>query len=46
MLLMTVPNVTELPLLLEPSTADGFAVVVPRDAPSADLPPSRRRIVD
>ena len=44
---MTIPIVTELPLTLQPLTADNFAVVVPRDSvAAADAPPVRRSIVD
>ena len=47
---MTFPIVTECPLVLEPSTADGFAVVVARDGESyvalSDAQSFRRRIVD
>jgi hypothetical protein len=47
---MTFPIVTELRTALEPNTTDRFATVVLRETQShpstADLPPSRRRIVD
>jgi hypothetical protein len=46
MMAMTIPIVSERLLVLEPLAADGFAVIVARDAASADLPLSRRRIVD
>ena len=44
MLGMTIPIVTELPAVLEPTTADTFMA---GDGPVAPLPPIRaRRIVD
>jgi hypothetical protein len=50
MIAMTIPIVIELPLALQPLTADPFAVIVPRDsappAGAADARLARRRIVD